>query len=170
MRMLNSSFSQLPGFKTFTLHHGLAGSRVRKILQDRNGFIWIGTWEGVSKYDGHRFTDFTKSNGLSFSLVNDLYEAPDGKILVALNNGSTQAIINDHVQAGEIVKNLTIERFVQMKDKELIVLTDRMGIMRFNNGKLYSVTSPQLLADASIIPFGDSMFLLSSPHKGALQV
>jgi len=170
MGMLISGFSQLPGFKRFTLQDGLAGNLVRRIYQDKNGFIWIATWEGVSKYDGNRFTNFTRADGLSFSLVNDLYEAPDGKLFVALNNGSTQLIINDKVQKEEVFKNNTIERFVRMDSGEIIVLTGRMGVMKFNGSKLSPVSSPMMLADGSILPVADSLFLLSSPDNLTLHL
>jgi len=48
---------------------------VRCALQDKKGNIWFGTWEGIFKYDGHAFTNFTVENKLSnhhvFSIIQD---------------------------------------------------------------------------------------------------
>jgi ligand-binding sensor domain-containing protein len=65
---------------------------VRRIFQDKKGFIWIGTWEGLSKYDGYKFTNYTIANGLSHNMVNDLYESPDEKLYVAENNGTVDVL------------------------------------------------------------------------------
>src|SRR5205814_8758271 len=74
-------------FKTYTVSDGLVNNAIRKVFQDSKGFLWISTWEGLSKYDGNRFTNFTERNGLSHNLVNDIGEAANGDIYVAMNNG-----------------------------------------------------------------------------------
>jgi len=45
-------------FKVITTEDGLSNSFVRSIFQDRNGFMWIGTVNGLNRYDGHRMTNF----------------------------------------------------------------------------------------------------------------
>src|SRR5207247_5192689 len=85
-------------FKTYTVSDGLVNNSVRKVFQDSKGFLWIATWEGLSKYDGNRFTNFTESNGLSHNLVNDVAETKDGDIYVAMNNGSVDVIRRDEVK------------------------------------------------------------------------
>lgn len=42
-------------FETST---GLPHNHVKAIAQDQNGFIWIGTWDGLSRYDGHEFRNY----------------------------------------------------------------------------------------------------------------
>src|SRR5258705_3805675 len=84
-------------FKTYTAEDGLVANPIRRILQDSRGFIWIGTWEGLSKYDGHKFTNYTTVNGLSHNLVNDMYESPDGKLYVAENNGAVDILQRDAI-------------------------------------------------------------------------
>ena len=61
-------------FKTYTAEDGLVSNPVRRIYQDKKGFIWIGTWQGLSKYDGHKFTNYTTVNGLSDNMLNDMSE------------------------------------------------------------------------------------------------
>lgn len=43
-----------------TKKDGLSGTIVSDLFQDRKGYIWIGTWEGLSRYDGYDFVNFTK--------------------------------------------------------------------------------------------------------------
>src|SRR4051812_49434994 len=109
MGCLNSVIAQSPVFKSFTIQDGLAGNPVRRIFQDSKGFIWICTGDGLSKYDGNRFTNFSRANGLSHDLVNDICESGEGKLFVALNNGMTHLIMNDRVLPNAVIKNTTIE-------------------------------------------------------------
>ncbi|MBN1339051.1 MAG: histidine kinase [Bacteroidales bacterium] len=44
--------------KYYTSDHGLPNNHVRWITQDRSGFIWIATWDAVSRYDGYEFVNY----------------------------------------------------------------------------------------------------------------
>jgi len=55
-------------FTSYTVRDGMVANPVRTIYQDKNGFMWIGTWEGLSRYDGYRFTNYTIASGLSHNL------------------------------------------------------------------------------------------------------
>ena len=46
-------------FTTFTTRDGLAGNDVLCILEDRSGRLWVGTADGVSRWDGQRFVNFS---------------------------------------------------------------------------------------------------------------
>jgi ligand-binding sensor domain-containing protein len=46
-------------FQTFTDADGLADIYCNKIVQDKNGIIWVGTRNGISRYDGTRFKTFS---------------------------------------------------------------------------------------------------------------
>ncbi len=59
---------ELP-FQQYTLHDGLAGNRVMAVFQDKRGFLWFGTDNGVSRYDGNSFTNFTTADGLTNSYI-----------------------------------------------------------------------------------------------------
>lgn len=44
--------------KVFTTDHGLPHNHVLSIAQDKTGFLWIGTWDGLSRYDGYEFHNY----------------------------------------------------------------------------------------------------------------
>lgn len=54
-----------------TTEDGLCNSIVTSITQDKHGFVWIGTEEGLSKYDGLRFKTFKNSSADSSKLINN---------------------------------------------------------------------------------------------------
>lgn len=55
-------------FRHFTVEDGLPSNSVRAIVQDKTGFIWIGTDEGLVRYDGKRVKTF-RDNSLDNSVV-----------------------------------------------------------------------------------------------------
>ncbi len=64
------------------------GDNVHCGLMDQAGNLWFGTTsEGIYKYDGKSFSQFTEEDGLSSNMVHHLLEDKEGKIWVATSNG-----------------------------------------------------------------------------------
>ena len=68
---------QLP-LKTYTIADGLAHDRINRIVQDSHGFLWFCTIEGLSRFDGYKFTNYGIDEGLSNRNVFDLLETRGG--------------------------------------------------------------------------------------------
>jgi signal transduction histidine kinase/ligand-binding sensor domain-containing protein len=68
---------------------GLPADRVRHLWQDGQGFMWIATFNGVSRFDGVRFRNHDVSNtpGLANNLVNALYEDRAGNMWLGHDTG-----------------------------------------------------------------------------------
>lgn len=62
-------FSQQYQFEHFHANNGFADTYVYTITQDANGYLWMGTSNGVYQYDGFRFTQFTTEDSLSSNFV-----------------------------------------------------------------------------------------------------
>ena len=60
---------------------------VQVVLQDRAGFLWAGTQNGLFRYDGSRFTSFGKADGLPAGRIDSLHEAVDGTLWVGTHLG-----------------------------------------------------------------------------------
>ncbi|HET6995536.1 MAG TPA: two-component regulator propeller domain-containing protein [Chitinophagaceae bacterium] len=155
------SSQQLP-FKSYTVQDGLVANPVRRIYQDSKGFIWIATWEGLSKYDGNKFTNFSMASGLSFNLVNDLYEDRDGKIYVAENDGSIDVIQHDRVLKNPNANKIVVNRFFKTNKEKLYVGTDGKGLFEFREGKLYPLPTHLPVSITDYVPLNDSMAIVSS--------
>jgi len=64
------------------------GNNVHCSLQDKAGNLWFGTTgDGLFKYDGKSFTQYTTSNGLNHNSVNHILEDKDGKIWIGTDAG-----------------------------------------------------------------------------------
>ncbi|HSF88684.1 MAG TPA: two-component regulator propeller domain-containing protein, partial [Saprospiraceae bacterium] len=58
--VINAQFSE-SDFIHYTVREGLSDNNVSGIAQDDQGYIWIGTDAGLSRFDGHQFTNFYQS-------------------------------------------------------------------------------------------------------------
>ena len=123
-------------FKNYSVNDGLISNEIRRIFQDSKGFLWIGTLEGLSKYDGNTFLNFSSANGLSHNMVNDIYESNNGRMFIALNNGSIDEISDGKVFNKTPKDSIVVNRFLKTPWSQVIALTDRYGLQNFMKGKL----------------------------------
>lgn len=81
-------------FEHLSTAQGLSHNTVIEILQDKQGFLWIGTLNGLDRYDGYRFTAYQPVSGDTTSLcnnvINALYEDPSGNLWIGTLNGLNQ--------------------------------------------------------------------------------
>jgi len=73
-------------FEHLSVKEGLSATTVLSILQDSRGFLWIGTYEGLNRYDGYSFKTFKHdsddSTSLSSNNIRAIYEDSSGFIWV----------------------------------------------------------------------------------------
>ena len=78
-------------FRCINVENGLSQNTINSIIQDRRGFMWFATKDGLNRYDGKDIRIYTHSNSDPQSLrndyVNSLYEDSDGKIWVGTDFG-----------------------------------------------------------------------------------
>ena len=78
-------------FQQIGLEDGLSQSVINVILQDRRGFLWFGTQDGLNRYDGYNFKVYKPSpedpNSLSDGWIESLYEDRDGYLWVGTYQG-----------------------------------------------------------------------------------
>src|SRR5580698_947132 len=74
-------------FKFYGEEEGLQSLAVQIVLQDRAGFLWVGTQNGLYRYDGNRFVAFGKAEGLPDAHVESLHESIDGTLWVGTRFG-----------------------------------------------------------------------------------
>ena len=144
-------------FKTYTVSDGLVNNSVRRIFQDSKGFLWIATWEGLSKYDGNRFTNFTQSNGLSHNLVNDVVELPSGDMYVAMNNGTVDVIKDDRIKKPGQFSNIIVNLFQFDRTGRLVASTDTGGIAEVRAGKIITLNKSYGASCYGIVNLNDSL-------------
>mgnify|MGYP005850515649 CR=1 FL=1 len=78
-------------FEHISYEQGLSESHITALLQDKQGFLWIGTANGLNRYDGYSIFVYRNDPNDSTSLANNaitaLYETEDGVIWIGAQNG-----------------------------------------------------------------------------------
>ncbi|WP_046560891.1 ligand-binding sensor domain-containing protein [Kangiella geojedonensis] len=116
---------------------GLEAEVVSSLLVDQQGFLWVGSREGVFRYDGYSATHFNPDihdpNAISDTDIRNLYEDKDGNIWVSTNTAglnyydpkAKQFIIYRHEAENEqTISNDSVYDIVQMDDGSYWVGTD----------------------------------------------
>jgi signal transduction histidine kinase/ligand-binding sensor domain-containing protein/DNA-binding response OmpR family regulator len=102
-----------PRFKRLTADDGLSQNAVFAILQDRRGFMWFGTKDGLNRYDGYRYTVYRHnpfdSTSLSANYITSLFEDSRGILWVGTFDGCLNRFIRD-TEDFERICNLPIVR------------------------------------------------------------
>ncbi len=80
-----------PRFIHLTLDDGLTNNDITALLQDQQGFLWVGTRDGLNRYDGYTVVTYRHEagnpNSLSHNEVRALFEDRDGMLWIATNGG-----------------------------------------------------------------------------------
>ncbi|MGE5833012.1 MAG: two-component regulator propeller domain-containing protein, partial [Acidobacteriota bacterium] len=73
--------------KAYTTADGLGHNVVNRIVRDSRGFMWFATNDGLSRFDGYGFTNYSVEQGLPHRRVMDFLEAANGEFWVATHGG-----------------------------------------------------------------------------------
>ncbi len=74
--------SQIPGLINYNQSNGLTSSYTYNLRQDKNGFIWIGSSNGLYRFDGINFNHYGKKNGLKNIDIIDCEPMGNGEIFI----------------------------------------------------------------------------------------
>src|SRR5947209_1316687 len=115
--------AQRLSFHNYSVHDGLANAHVNSVYQDRKGYLWFGTWEGLSRFDGYGFTNYGRRDGLANPIINDITEDRDGNLWVATQTGGVARLIDDPKESSSLPQDTsdttTRKKFINysMSDK-----------------------------------------------------
>lgn len=152
------SFSKSIKFEHISIQHGLSHNTVHSIIQDRKGFIWFATEDGLNRYDGYNFKIFrntrTDSTSLSDNFIWTIFEDSDENIWVGTNNGGLNKYNSDtesftrytvDENAGGGLSNNSIRSIYEDKTGKLWIGTGGGGLNLLDKtSEKFSVFLPQL--------------------------
>ena len=122
---LAESRAQYP-FVFYTPRDGLVNSRVRSIKQDSKGRMIFITYGGLSVYDGTRFVNYNRQDGLAEDLVNDVVEVGPDSLLVASNASKLNTLVKGKIGVYRTADNFypVVNRFLESTDGAWYVTAD----------------------------------------------
>jgi ligand-binding sensor domain-containing protein len=80
VQLVSQNISESVNYINYTIKDGLPSNEAYDVFQDSKGFIWIGTDNGVVKYDGKEFKTYTTRDGLTDNTIFRIKEDYKGRI------------------------------------------------------------------------------------------
>ena len=94
--------------RAWQAEQGLPQNKVTAVVQTHDGYLWVGTYSGLARFDGVHFTVFDENNTpeLHSSRVTSLFEARDGTLWIGDESGQVTQYKNGQFQGGGISSSL----------------------------------------------------------------
>lgn len=124
--------------KQYGAKEGLSHSIVTSVLQDKKGYLWVGTYSGLNRFDGHEFRTYRIKENLIYDAVRALAEDNEGNLWIGTEQGLSRysdekfenftekdGLVNDSIRSlsidrkGSLVIG-TVEGVSIYKDKKFI--------------------------------------------------
>ncbi|MFV0468497.1 MAG: two-component regulator propeller domain-containing protein [Dysgonomonas sp.] len=131
-------------FKHITIENELSQNTVLCILQDKRGFMWFGTKDGLNRYDGNTIKVYKKiydnASSLGNNMIWHLYEHTDGKIWVGTDRGIyIYNPITDSFSHFDVISDSGRKINVPVLD----IKADKKGNIWFAADRLYKYSAQQ---------------------------
>ncbi len=138
--VVNAQVQNPTAYETITTAQGLSQGMVFDILQDKEGFIWVATKNGLNRYDGYSFKVFTNdpynANTLSSNTIVKLFEDSRGRIWAGTEDaglniydkvsGKFHRVVNRVSDPSSLSGN-NIRLIEEMTDGRVLVAIDGAG-------------------------------------------
>ncbi len=130
-------------FRNYSSSNGLSQSEVQCVIEDKFGFIWIGTRYGLTRYDGKEFRTFyhsiNDSNSLGENIVSDIQQDSKGNLWFALYNSGVSKMngLNftfnniqfDNTKTGLLSNKVTV---LAIDSKDQVWVGTEIGLSLYN--------------------------------------
>lgn len=129
MLISNYAYSQTQNviFNKIGMEQGLSFNMITGILQDRQGYIWVSTWNGLNRYDGYNFKIYKHIDGDSTSLrvnkISSLLEDKSGRLWVGTFGGGLSLFNREEENFANFIHNPKDNKSI-ITDKILSIYED----------------------------------------------
>lgn len=142
---INISYANISenfSFKNLTVEDGLSQSTVNTIFQDSKGYMWIGTQDGLNRYDGYEFKHYKAEkfdkNTIANNIILDITEDKHGNIWVATLEGVSRInVVTDEIknyythEYNNETFDISLCKIIYTKNDQLIISTP-VGLNIYN--------------------------------------
>ncbi|MCE3295563.1 MAG: hypothetical protein K0R65_1277 [Crocinitomicaceae bacterium] len=126
-------------FTNYSIPEGLAQTQVKVIAEDQDGYLWVGTVGGLSRFNGSAFTNFSSEDGLLNNHITALF--PHGKEVWIGHQGGISLYkgrVFKHWSFGENTKDISVTKILYFNNK-LVVATNGKGLYMLDQNKMVAL-------------------------------
>ncbi len=141
-------WAQKRNLRNYSTNEGLPQSQALCLFQDDRGFMWIGTYSGLARYDGARFQTYTKAQGLSRNYITEINRDNLGRLVAGTRFGLN--VLHEgrfQIYPGHpFWQNCNVnDTFLDSQGRLWVAATQ--GLAMIQNGITYVFAMPRTLAD-----------------------
>ncbi len=129
----------------WTNESGLPQATINTIVQTRDGYLWMGSEEGLVRFDGVRFvvSDHQNAPALRSPFVSSLFESPDGTLWIGTYGGGIARLRNGRIEAfhPELLGSDRIRAFHLTSGGVLFIATAGGGLLRIDGENVTRFTT-----------------------------
>ncbi len=123
--------------------NGLPTGEANVVAQTSDGYIWIGSYGGLIRYDGSTFRNFSLEDSVQSSSIRSLYESSDGRLWVGTNDVGIYVLENDEFRKVECTEEnsfLCIRDFAETSDGTVFAASNS-GVGVIKDGRLVPIST-----------------------------
>ncbi len=185
---LNDLQAQILNFRNFNADEGLVQSQVYTILQDNDGYLWFGTVNGISIYDGHQFRTLTRKDGLAENHVISGFKDHAGNLwfgykkdVITKYNSVTKTFSSIPLSKNaEDGKSVDVRQFYEDSAGRIWIATNGMGVFYIQDDSLIHFNDQLKLSKQRFFSVaeddshniwlgGDSLIYIYDPVRSSLK-
>lgn len=132
--------------RTWQVEQGLPQNKVAAIVQTRDGYLWVGTYNGLARFDGISFRVFDDNSTpeLRNSRITSLFEADDGTLWIGTEGGDITSYRDGHFAAAKLPVNWSNGKIYGITGDDagdVWVVNEPGELLRVRDGKILSPPS-----------------------------
>lgn len=168
-----SGQQKLLKFENYTKDEGLLHSYILSIFQDSDGYIWVGSYGGLNRFDGSNFTGYSNRTEIKTptNVIHDIHESPktNGKMLWF---GTDKGLVNLHKPTMTFThypgENEGVLALAEDATGNLWLGTTHKGLLKFNpKNKKFGNTELSFTEERA---WGDKITTLYTDNSGTLWI
>ena len=166
-------------FNSLGINEGLSQSTINCIIQDHKGYMWVGTQDGLNKYDGYKVIQYKSKlkdkSSLANAFITALYEDKNGGLWIGTQTGGLNFKEKNtenfkHIQLKGRLTNSLITKIIGDSQGKLWVGTEKYGLISYNlsdeSYEIFNVTNGLSSNNIADIIFYKGKLLIATKDKG----
>jgi signal transduction histidine kinase/ligand-binding sensor domain-containing protein len=131
--------------------------QISALYQDRNGLLWVGTQQGLGRFDGRSWNTFTSAYGAAANAVRAIADDAEGNFWMGTDGGGLLRIRQDQISVFRATNGLPSDHVsaLQPDDNGVLWVGTSLGLARFAQNKWTSYTTSEGLASGSVYYLAD---------------
>jgi ligand-binding sensor domain-containing protein/serine phosphatase RsbU (regulator of sigma subunit) len=120
-------------FENYSVKEGLGQSNVHDIFQDEDGYIWLGTNAGASKFDGHTFINYTSEDGIAENGVRTIFKDKRGHLWLGHNGGGISRYNGKKLSMYLVLAGGDITKILEDRQGNVWCISSSEGALKISN-------------------------------------